>query len=163
MESKLQKWESIKDFFDFMPENAELELRGIKDDSKYFHPKFKITEELFITCQADTYNEDAYGFCFEFKEIPINHYLFKPSISIDSKKLKYVVENLNLIEPIIKDSLKRQTELFELEQKIISFRKYLFHNDLFEKLENIEQKKSKAELSNMVDEIKVSLFENRII
>ena len=40
MKSKLQKWESIKDFFDFMPENAELELRGIKDDSKYFGAYF---------------------------------------------------------------------------------------------------------------------------
>ena len=146
-----------------MPENAELELKGIEDDSKYFHPEFKLTEDLFVICQVDTDNKDPYGFYFEFRETLIDGYLFKPRISIYSEKLKYVVENLNQIEPIIKDSLKRQVELFKLEQKVSKFRNNLLHNDLFEKLEAIEQKKSKLELSNMVDEIKVSLFENRII
>lgn len=161
--SKLNKWEEIKSFFDFIPEGTELELKGIDDKSKYFHPTFKISEKVILTCQCDTEYSSPYGFSLEFKSIVIGSYKFTPSISVDDSQLKLVVENFEKFESVIENSINRQIELFKLEQKVSSFRQNLFHSDLFDKIENIKKKKTKKELSRYLEEIQISLNEQGLI
>lgn len=161
---KLKKWKELKSFFDFMPESAELNLVGIEDESIYFHPTYKISEKITIRCQCDIDSNSPYGFELKAnKGIKINGYLFRASLRIDKEQIKYVVENYDKIESEIESSLNRQVVLFDLEQRISKFRNELLSNDLFDKLDCIQRNKSKKELERQLEEIQVSLIEQKII
>ena len=69
MENKQRKeelWERLKSNYSHLENYCTINLRGIEDDTMYFHPTFIIDSEAKITTQCDVgTNNNLYAFRFE--------------------------------------------------------------------------------------------------
>jgi hypothetical protein len=63
-EKKHQLWESLLTKFKHLENYCKIEVRGLDEDSVYFHPVFVLDEKTKITSQGDTKNRYIYALNF---------------------------------------------------------------------------------------------------
>lgn len=52
-EKKLQKWSNLYERYKHLEQYCDIVLDGIDDESIYFHPRFVLDENTYITSQSD--------------------------------------------------------------------------------------------------------------
>ena len=62
--TKLELWDTIKSKYSHLENYCTIELGGIEDESPYFHPRFILDENTYISGQCDTSNESVYALRF---------------------------------------------------------------------------------------------------
>lgn len=63
-EKKQTMWQELSKKYTHLENFCTIELVGIYDDSPYFHPKFIINDDVYITSQADVGNNYIYAIRF---------------------------------------------------------------------------------------------------
>jgi len=63
-EKKHQLWESLLTKFKHLENYCKIEVRGLDEDSVYFHPTFVLDEKTKITSQGDTKKKYLYALNF---------------------------------------------------------------------------------------------------
>ena len=66
-EKKINAWEKLVTKYKYLEPYCKMEVNGLDDDSLYYHPKFCIDENVYITSQADVgthANRDFYAITF---------------------------------------------------------------------------------------------------
>ena len=62
--TKLELWDTIKSKYSHLENYCTIELGGIEDESPYFHPRFILDENTYISGQCDIGNESVYALRF---------------------------------------------------------------------------------------------------
>ena len=62
--TKLELWDTIKSKYSHLENYCTIELGGIEDESPYFHPRFILDENTYISGQCDTSNKYLYALRF---------------------------------------------------------------------------------------------------
>ena len=62
--TKLELWDTIKSKYSHLENYCTIELVGIEDESPYFHPRFILDENTYISGQCDTSNKSLYALRF---------------------------------------------------------------------------------------------------
>ena len=62
--TKLELWDTIKSKYSHLENYCTIELGGIEDESPYFHPRFILDENTYISGQCDTSNKSVYALRF---------------------------------------------------------------------------------------------------
>ena len=64
--TKLELWDTIKSKYSHLENYCTIELGGIEDESPYFHPRFILDENTYISGQCDTSNKSLYALRFNY-------------------------------------------------------------------------------------------------
>ena len=64
--TKLELWDTIKSKYSHLENYCIIELGGIEDESPYFHPRFILDENTYISGQCDTSNKYLYALRFNY-------------------------------------------------------------------------------------------------
>ena len=64
--TKLELWDTIKSKYSHLENYCTIELVGIEDESPYFHPRFILDENTYISGQCDTSNKYLYALRFNY-------------------------------------------------------------------------------------------------
>lgn len=62
--TKLELCDTIKSKYSHLENYCTIELGGIEDESPYFHPRFILDENTYISGQCDTSNKSLYALRF---------------------------------------------------------------------------------------------------
>jgi hypothetical protein len=73
-EKKQKIWSDFFKKISHLENYCKIELSGIDDESVYFHPKFILDDDAFISGQSDTNNRYVYALSFVFKDIRVDIY-----------------------------------------------------------------------------------------
>lgn len=103
---KQEHWNNIKEKYRFADSLVKLELKGVNDDSGYYHPRFIFEDGNFISGQCDLGNKDLYAvnFHIEGTSIPIFIDLIQPII-LSYKKNKSYASRLLLLHSDIQSQI----------------------------------------------------------
>ena len=64
--TKLELWDTIKSKYSHLENYCTIELVGIEAESPYFHPRFILDENTYISGQCDTSNKYLYALRFNY-------------------------------------------------------------------------------------------------
>ena len=62
--TKLELWDTIKSKYSHLENYCTIELGGIENESPYFHPRFILDENTYISGQCDTSSKYVYALRF---------------------------------------------------------------------------------------------------
>ena len=65
-ELKTKLWENLSKKYSHLNDYCTIELRGIEDDASYFHPIFRIDDDISVYSQCDTKNKYIYATKFSW-------------------------------------------------------------------------------------------------
>lgn len=71
--TKQELWDKIKHNYSHLENYCKIELVDIDKDTQYFHPKFILDENTYITSQADLGSRELYAFRFVHNIINDNY------------------------------------------------------------------------------------------
>ena len=119
-ELKQKHWKSIKnDFMKLIPKQYKVELVGIENDDEYYHPKVKISDEIYLKGQCDLKNKYIYAVnLLQESKQTIGSFVYQIETYMDNDQIEFVLNNFKKIEPKIK-------EVFLQIEKINHFNKLL--------------------------------------
>ncbi len=107
-------WEKIKDKYSHLTNFCKIELIGIDDESIYFHPKFILDENTYITSQSDCEsNNYVYAFMFITTTNGIT-----TNIEIDEDLVSPIVVGYNSNKEIVKLTLQTLSKIKDHIRKI---------------------------------------------
>jgi len=85
---KQEKWEKMLPLFKHLENYCTINLRGLQEDSIYFHPKFILDDNTYISSQVDLNNPDIYAFNFHIKNPETNENI---SVEIHDELLSPII------------------------------------------------------------------------
>ncbi len=119
--TKLELWDTIKSKYSHLENYCTIELGGIEDESPYFHPRFILGENTYISGQCDISNKYMYALRFNCTEDSIPIY----SGEIPDSLLDNIVIGWASNKEIVKASLttisKLRTHINNLETYITDY------------------------------------------
>lgn len=142
-EKKQQIFADIQKKYSHLSIYCSLECDGIADDSMYFHPKFMLDKNTFITSQCDVKSKDIYATRLHYKvgdanevveiydglldSIVVGWYTNKEKVFLACSTLKKVKDHINnlnnyanvyIIQMLMGNSLNELTTAFINEFKV---------------------------------------------
>ena len=104
--TKLELWNTIKSKYSHLENYCTIELDGMEDKSPYFHPRFILDENTYISGQCDTSNKSVYVLRFNHTS-EINPIY----IDIQDSLLDSLVTGWTCNKEIIKAALETMSKL----------------------------------------------------
>jgi hypothetical protein len=141
-ELKRENWKSIKsDFLKGIPKRFKIETEGLNDETDYYHPVIRISDDIIIKGQADVKSDRVYALVLQIeKRFSDKRFLHVIGLSADfQNELLYLLENFEKLQPKIEES-------FEMIKKI-----YLMQADLKAVQDNIIE----TSISKLYDQSKI--------
>ena len=119
-ELKQKHWKSIKnDFMKLIPKQYKVEVEGIENNDKYYHPKVKISDDIYLKGQCDIEHNNVYAVnLIQESKQTIGCFVYQIETYIDNDQIEFVLKNFKIVEPKIK-------EVFLQIEKINHFTKLL--------------------------------------
>ena len=115
--NKIELWESIKSKYSHLENYCKIEVQGINDESIYYHSKFIIDENTYITSQGDVNNNFIYAFRFYHND-EINNI----SVEIHDSLLDNVIIGWSTNKEMVKTAL---STLHKLKEHISNLNNYV--------------------------------------
>ena len=95
-EQKIAKWEILKKIIlEFIPENYTINVKGLDDDSEYFHPVINIENDVVITGQSDVNHSDDNVYAWTLRT--------HQDIGVYTKVIEFNIDGLEQIKKILED------------------------------------------------------------
>ena len=104
--TKLELWDTIKSKYSHLENYCTIELGGIEDGSQYFHPKFILDENTYISGQCDIDNKSLYA--LRFNHTPEINPIY---IEIQDYLLDSLVTGWTCNKEIVKVALETMSKL----------------------------------------------------
>jgi len=115
---KKANWKSIKsDFLKGIPKRFKIETEGINNETDYYHPIIRITDEIIVKGQADTKTERVYALVLQIeKQFSDKRYLHTIGLSADfENELTYLLENFEKLQPKIQESFEMIKKIYSMQ------------------------------------------------
>ena len=101
-EKKQAKWESLFPKYKHLDQYCTIDVKGLDNDSIYFHPTFRLDENTHISSQADCGNNTRKGlYAFKFEQTGEIHF----SIDIDEGLLDVIVIGFSARNDIVLEAM----------------------------------------------------------
>jgi len=159
-ESKIKKWEMIKKgLLSIIPAEYTVDVEGLNDDSKYFHPIIKVENEIIIQGQGDTDNDDIYAWRLQVEQI-VGHSIYIVGFDIEGlKQISRILENWNKY----KDKIKQYLEVNKIINQNIGMLQEIKTNIQNNLLNDTFTQEERRECLSKLFEVKEWIENERII
>lgn len=152
-ELKQKHWKSIKkEFIAKIPKQFKIEIQGIEDDNKYYHPIITLSDEFYIHSQCDLNTKYIYGFCLKSnRSITIDSLIYSPVIYLYDDKMDYFLNNYT---KILEKLIAAENEIFKIYSLIGLLKESankISNTVIDEIIDKIELKKSIRSLEEVVE------------
>lgn len=141
-EQKQKHWKSIKnDFMKLIPNQYKVELENIENKDQYYHPKVKISDEIYLKGQCDLGSNNVYAVSLlKISKQNIGSYVYQIETYMDNSQIEFVLNNFKMIGPKIKEVFLQIEKINKFSNLLNEIRSDLMYQTIFN-IVDIEKKK----------------------
>jgi len=133
VELKRDLWKKIKiDFLKDVPKQYKIEVEGIEEDDKYFHPVINLDENTRIKGQCDTGNSHVYGLRIELKNtLTLSPCIYSIHIDFnDNNEFKYIVSNFEQVKAKLNESFEFLKNIYVMKDELNKVQNNVIYNSI---------------------------------
>lgn len=114
---KQDHWDLIKDgFLKHIPKEFTVDIKGLDDRTRYYHPIIIINNEINIRAQCDLETDYVYALELYFNCKDLNKHMY--SIHIDHDFLSRVLFNWEEFKEPLLNAYKKSKELYKMQEHL---------------------------------------------
>lgn len=148
---KKEHWKKVKSkFIEGVPKRFTIEVDGLEDNSKYYHPRIILNENLCITSQCDLETNHVYAERIEFsKKFTDNGRVYPLTLDLSLNEHRdYILNNFEKVESKLLKDIEQIRKLIALKNSIEKAKENIIYTSL-EKI--VDAKKIQDSLDSLYE------------